>query len=64
MEFAPRRTEHGEERIPTGGGDLRKLEPVKRLNFRCADKIVRDLRRLYKENPVLFDIPAFARKVY
>jgi len=45
------------------GGDVPKLEP-RRLNFRSVDKIVRDLRRIYKENPALFDIPIFARKVY
>jgi hypothetical protein len=45
------------------GGDVPKLEP-KRLNFRSVDKMVRDLRRIYKENPVLFDIPTFAQKQY
>src|SRR3989339_2027499 len=44
-----------------GGGDVPKLEP-RRLNFRRVDKIVRDLRRIYKENPALFDIPTFAQK--
>ncbi len=29
-----------------------------------VDKIVRDLRRIYKENPALFDIPTFAQKQY
>jgi len=59
------------ERIPPtlklwrdeGGGDVPKLEP-KRLNFRSVDKIVRNLRRIYKENPALFDVPTFARKIY
>ncbi len=46
-----------------GGGDVPKLEP-KRLDFRSVDKIVRDLRRIYKENPALFDIPTFAQKQY
>jgi hypothetical protein len=35
-----------------GGGDVLKLEP-RRLDFRSVDKMVRDLRRIYKENPVL-----------
>jgi len=47
----------------SGGGDVPKLEP-RRLDFRSVDKIVRDLRRIYKENPALFDVPTFARKVY
>ncbi len=46
-----------------GGGDVRKFEP-KRLNFKSVDKIVRDLRRIYKENPAYFDIPTFAQKQY
>lgn len=45
------------------GGDVPKLEP-RRLYFRSVDKIVRDLRRIYKENPTLFDIPTFAQKQY
>lgn len=47
------------------GGDVPKLEP-KRLDFRRVDKIVRDLKRIYKENPALFDVPifAFAQKQY
>ncbi|MDP2668768.1 MAG: hypothetical protein Q8P07_02970 [bacterium] len=49
--------------FPIGDGDVPKLEP-KRLNFRSVDKIVRDLRRIYKENPALFDIPTFAQKIY
>jgi hypothetical protein len=39
------------------------LEP-KRLNFRSVDKMVWDLKRIYKENPALFDIPTFAQKQY
>jgi len=46
-----------------GGDDVRKFEP-KRLNFRSVDKIVRDLRRIYKENPTSFDMPIFAKKQY
>ncbi|OGZ41476.1 MAG: hypothetical protein A2W41_04535 [Candidatus Ryanbacteria bacterium RIFCSPHIGHO2_01_45_13] len=52
------------QRWKSGGGDVPKLEPIKRFNFRSVDKIVRDLRRIYKENPTLFDIPAFAQKQY
>ena len=47
-----------------GGGDVPMFEPIKRLNYRIIDKIVRDLRRIYKERPALFDIPAFAQKIY
>jgi hypothetical protein len=47
----------GEDHIPI-------LEPIRRLNYRIVDKIVRDLRRIYQEKPNLFDIPAFARKIY
>ena len=46
------------------GGDVPKFEPVKRLNNRVVDKLIRDLRRIYKENPALFDLPTFALKVY
>jgi len=47
-----------------GGGDVPKLEPIRTLHFSRVDKIVRDLRRIYKENPAYFDVPAFAQKVY
>jgi len=46
------------------GGDVPMFEPKVWLSIRSVDKIVRDLRRIYKENPTGFDIPAFARKVY
>jgi len=49
--------------VKLGGDDVPKLEP-KRLNFRSVDKMVRDLRRIYQENPALFDIPTFAQKQY
>ena len=48
----------------SGGGDVPKLEPVRVFSFHRVDKIVRHLRRIYKENPSYFDIPAFAQKVY
>jgi len=51
----------------TGGGDLRKFEPVfalKALSYGRIDKIIRRLRLFYKENPAAFDVPAFAVKVY
>jgi hypothetical protein len=44
-----------------GGGDVPKLES-KRLEFRSVDKIVRDLRRIYKENPDVFEVTTFAKK--
>ena len=49
------------------GGDVRKFEPVfaaKSLNCSRVDRIVRDLRRLYKKDPAYFDVPAFVQKVY
>jgi len=46
------------------GDDVPKLEPVRVFSFHRVDKIVRHLRRIYKENPAYFDIPAFAQKVY
>lgn len=45
------------------GDDVPKLEP-KRFDFRSVDKIVRDLRRIYKEKPAYFDVPIFAQKQY
>ncbi len=50
-----------------GGGDFRKFEPVvalKALSYGRIDKIIRRLRLFYKENPVSFEVPAFAQKVY
>ena len=44
------------------GGDVPKLELIR--SFNRVDKIVRDLRRIHKENPTLFDVPAFAQKIY
>jgi len=46
------------------GGDVRKFEPVKRLNIRNLDLIIRKLRLIYRENPEYFDVPSFAVKVY
>lgn len=46
------------------GGDVPKLEPIRSLHYSRVDKIVRDLRRIYKEKPDSFEIPAFAQKVY
>ena len=46
------------------GGDVPKLEPIRGLHYSRVDKIVRDLRRIYKDNPASFDVPAFAQKVY
>ena len=53
-----------EQEVSFCGGDFRNFEPVKRLNYRIIDKIVRDLRRIYKENPAWFEVPTFAQKVY
>jgi len=36
----------------------------KTVSFTRIDKIVRELRRIYKENPEYFDVPSFAVKVY
>ncbi|PIR87612.1 MAG: hypothetical protein COU10_03680 [Candidatus Harrisonbacteria bacterium CG10_big_fil_rev_8_21_14_0_10_45_28] len=46
------------------GDDVRKFEPIKRLNIRNLDLIIRGLRLIYKENPEYFDVPNFANKVY
>lgn len=51
----------------TGGGDFRNFEPViaaKSLSFSKLDKIIRQLRLSFKENPASFDVPSFAVKVY
>jgi len=48
----------------TGGDDVPKLEPMRTLHFSRVDKIVRDLRQIYRENPTCFDIPGFAQKIY
>ena len=47
-----------------GGDDVPKLEPIRSLHYTRVDKIVRDLRRIYKDNPTSLDVPAFAQKVY
>ncbi|OGI83307.1 hypothetical protein A2997_02325 [Candidatus Nomurabacteria bacterium RIFCSPLOWO2_01_FULL_36_10b] len=49
------------------GDDVRKFEPAylrKTLSYGRIDKIIRQLRRHYNENPAYFDVPAFAQKVY
>lgn len=51
----------------SGGDGWRNFEPVvshKTVSFTRIDKIIRELRRIYKENPAYFDVPAFAQKVY
>ncbi len=53
--------------VKLGGDDVRKFEPAflrKTLSYGRIDKIVRQLRHHYKENPASFDVPAFAVKVY
>jgi hypothetical protein len=47
-----------------GGDDVRKFEPVNRFNIRNLDLTIRQLRKLYKENPAHFNIPDFAKKIY
>jgi len=51
-----------------GGDDWRNFEPISRprttVSFNRIDRIVRELRRIHKENPAYFDVPAFAQKVY
>ncbi len=68
----------GDSHSPTGllsatqvsicGDDWRNFEPILRprttVSFNRINLIVRDLRRIYKENPAYFDVPAFAQKVY
>jgi len=49
------------------GGDFRNFEPVyttRSWSMSRIDKIIRQLRRIYKDNPSYFDVPAFAQKVY
>lgn len=46
------------------GDDVPKLEPVRTLSFHRVDKIISNLKRIYKENPAYFDIPKFAQKIY
>jgi len=49
------------------GGYFRNFEPVitaKSLSFSKLDKIIRQLRLQFKENPASFDVPAFAQKIY
>jgi len=43
---------------------LYRISPIRALHYSRVDKIVHDLRRIYKENPAPFDVPAFAQKVY
>jgi hypothetical protein len=52
------------DKLFDGGDDAPMFEPIRSLRYSRVDKIVRDLRRIYKENPTCFDIPAFARKIY
>lgn len=49
------------------GDGWRNFEPMisrKTANFTRIDKIIRELRRIYKENPAYFEVPNFAQKVY
>ena len=51
----------------SGGGDFRNFEPVyttRSWSMSRIDKIIRQLRRIYKDNPSYFEVPAFAQKVY
>ena len=63
----------GSEKDPFGsisadcGDGWRNFEPMvsrKTVSFTRIDKIIRELRRLYKENPAYFNVPNFAQKVY
>lgn len=47
-----------------GGDDVPKFEPALRLKYKNIDRIIRKLRQIYQEKPSLFEIPAFAYKVY
>ena len=49
------------------GDGWRNFEPMvsrKTVSFTRIDKIIREMRRIYKENPAYFDVPTFAQKVY
>jgi hypothetical protein len=50
--------------VKIGGDDVPKFEPVKRLNIRNLDPIIRQLRKLYNQNQEWFNIPVFAQKIY
>ena len=54
----------GPLRRTEGGNDVPKLEPVQVFSYHRIDKIVRELKRIYKDNPAYFEIPEFAQKVY
>jgi len=41
----------------TGGGDVPKLEPKKRLTFGKLDKSIQVLRAMYKTHPEWFEVP-------
>ena len=47
-----------------GGGDVPMFEPIGRLKISQVDKMVRQMRQIYKERPNLFDVPDFAQKIY
>jgi len=40
-----------------GGGDVRKLEPKKWLNFTDIDKSIQELRVIFKVHPEWFETP-------
>ena len=41
----------------TGGGDVPKLEPKRRLNFAILNKSIQELRVMYKAHPEWFEVP-------
>ena len=50
-----------------GGEDARNFEPVfalKALSYGRIDKIIRQLRKIYRDAPGHFEIPTFAVRIY
>lgn len=41
----------------TGGDDLRKFEPKRRLNLWILDTSIQKLRKMHKEHPEWFETP-------
>lgn len=53
--------------IQLGGDDWHNFKPKvygKTLSFSRLNRIIMELRRIHKENPANFDVPAFVQKVY
>jgi hypothetical protein len=47
-----------------GGNSWRDFELARRPSFAVIDKSIQKLRKIYREKPEWFEIPAFAQKTY